>query len=98
MKLAKNESKETLLNIKKDFIKQSFKNESKQNEIKFLNNKFAKNNNLADTSNEYYNQLEKLKSDALDTYGEGFENNKEYKKALLNLNDEYANECSSVIT
>lgn len=90
MKLAKNESKETLLNIKKDFIKQSFKNESKQNEIKFLNNKFAKNNNLADTSNEYYNQLEKLKFDALDTYGEGFENNKEYKKALLNLNDEYA--------
>ena len=90
MKLAKSESKETLLNIKKDFIKQSFKNESKQNEIKFLNNKFAKNNNLADTSNEYYNQLEKLKSDALDVYGEGFENNKEYKKALLNLNDEYA--------
>ena len=90
MKLAKNESKETLLNIKKDFIKQSFKNESKQNEIKFLNNKFAKNNNLADTSNEYYNQLEKLKSDALDVYGEGFENNKEYKKALMNLNDEYA--------
>ena len=90
MKLAENESKETLLNIKKDFIKQSFKNESKQNEIKFLNNKFAKNNNLADTSNEYYNQLEKLKSDALDVYGEGFENNKEYKKALLNLNDEYA--------
>ena len=90
MKLAKNESKETLLNIKKDFIKQSFKNESKQNEIKFLNNEFAKNNNLADTSNEYYNQLEKLKSDALDVYGEGFENNKEYKKALLNLNDEYA--------
>ena len=90
MKLAKNESKETLLNIKKDFIKQSFKNESKQNEIKFLNNKFAKNNNLADTSNEYYNQLEKLKSDALDVYGEGFENNKEYKKALMNLNDKYA--------
>ena len=90
MKLAKNESKETLLNIKKDFIKQSFKNESKQNEIKFLNNKFAKNNNLADTSNEYYNQLEKLKSNALDVYGEGFENNKEYKKALMNLNDEYA--------
>ena len=90
MKLAKNESKETLLNIKKDFIKQSFKNESKQNEIKFMSNKFSKGNNLASTSNEYYNQLEKLKSDALDTYGEGFENNKEYKKALLNLNDEYA--------
>ena len=90
MKLAKNESKETLLNIKKDFIKQSFKNESKQNEIKFMSNKFSKGNNLASTSNEYYNQLEKLKSDALDVYGEGFENNKEYKKALLNLNDEYA--------
>lgn len=90
MKLAENESKETLLNIKKDFIKQSFKNESKQNEIKFMSNKFSKGNNLASTSNEYYNQLEKLKSDALDVYGEGFENNKEYKKALLNLNDEYA--------
>ena len=90
MKLAKNESKETLLNIKKDFIKQSFKNESKQNEIKFMNNEFSKGNNLASTSNEYYNQFEKLKSDALDVYGEGFENNKEYKKALLNLNDEYA--------
>ena len=34
--------------------------------------------------------VEKLKSDALDTYGEGFENNKSYKKALLNLNNEYA--------
>lgn len=90
MKLAKNESKETLLNIKKDFIKQSFKNESKQNEIKFMSNKFSKGNNLASTSNEYYNQLEKLKSDALDVYGEGFENNKEYKKALMNLNDKYA--------
>ena len=90
MKLAKNESKETLLNIKKDFIKQSFKNESKQNEIKFMNNKFSKGNNLASTSNEYYNQLEKLKSDTLDVYGEGFENNKEYKKALMNLNDKYA--------
>lgn len=90
MKLAENESKETLLNIKKDFIKQSFKNESKQNEIRFMNNKYSKGNNLASTSNEYYNQLEKLKSDALDTYGEGFENNKAYKKALLNLNDTYA--------
>lgn len=90
MKLAKNESKETLLNIKKDFIKQSFKNESNQNKINFIDNKFSKGNNLASTSNEYYNQLEKLKSDALDVYGEGFENNKEYKKALLNLNDEYA--------
>lgn len=71
-------------------FKESFKDESKRNEIKFINNKFAKNNNLANTSNEYYNQLEKLKSDALDTYGEGFENNKAYKKVLMNLNDKYA--------
>ena len=90
MKLAKNESKETLLNIKKDFIKQSFKNESNQNKINFIDNKFSKGNNLASASNEYYNQLEKLKSNALDVYGEGFENNKEYKKALMNLNDKYA--------
>ena len=75
---------------RKNIIKQSFKNESNQNKINFIDNKFSKGNNLASTSNEYYNQLEKLKSDALDTYGEGFENNKEYKKALLNLNDEYA--------
>lgn len=70
-------------------FKEYFKDESKRNEIKFINNKFAKNNNLANTSNEYYNQLEKLKSDALDIYGEGFENNKAYKKALMNLNDKY---------
>ena len=75
---------------RKNIIKQSFKNESNQNKINFIDNKFSKGNNLASASNEYYNQLEKLKSDALDTYGEGFENNKEYKKALLNLNDEYA--------
>ena len=83
-----------LVELEKEYtkkaIKESFKDESKRNEIKFMNNKFSKGNNLASTSNEYYNQLEKLKSDALDTYGEGFENNKEYKKALLNLNDEYA--------
>ena len=54
-----------------------------------MSNKFSKGNNLASTSNEYYNQLEKLKSDALDTFEDGLDN-KEYKKALLNLNDEYA--------
>ena len=75
---------------RKNIIKQSFKNESNQNKINFIDNKFSKGNNLASASNEYYNQLEKLKSDALDAYGEGFENNEEYKKALLNLNDEYA--------
>lgn len=96
MKLTKNESKQTLLNIEKDFIKQSFKNETKRNEIKFMNNNFSKGNNLASTSNEYYSQLEKLKSDALEVYGKGFDTDKnndgykEYKKALMNLNDKYA--------
>lgn len=71
-------------------LKESFKEESKRNEIKFMSNKFSKGNNLASTSNEYYSQLEKLKSDALGTYGEGFENNTMYKKALMNLNDKYA--------
>lgn len=87
--LMEKEFEETRKEEKKNIIKQSFKNESKQNEIKFMSNKYSKGNNLANTSNEYYSQLEKLKSDALDTYGEGFENNKEYKKALINLNDEY---------
>jgi len=81
---------------RKKAIKESFKDESKRNEIKFMNNKFSKGNNLANTSNEYYNQLEKLKSDALEVYGEGFDTDKnntgykEYKKALMNLNDKYA--------
>lgn len=92
MDLVKKESAKNIIEIEKDFIKQSFKNESKRNEIKFMSNKFSKGNNLANTSNEYYNQLEKLKSDALEVYGTNFENNKEYKKALLNLNDTYAKE------
>lgn len=91
-----------LLNLGKEFttkaIKESFKEESKRNEIKFMSSKFSKGNNLASTSNEYYSQLEKLKIDALETYGEGFENDKNnegykiYKKALMNLNDKYAKE------
>ena len=89
-----------LLNLGKEFtnkaLKASFKDESEQNEIKFMNNKFSKGNNLASTSNEYYSQLEKLKSDALEVYGKGFDTDKnnagykEYKKALMNLNDKYA--------
>ena len=96
MSKTKKESKKNLLNIEKDFIKQSFKNETKRNEIKFMSNKFSKGNNLASTSNEYYSQLEKLKSDALEVYGKGFDTDKnndgykEYKKALMNLNNEYA--------
>lgn len=70
-------------------IKESFKDESKRNEIKFMDNKFSKGNNLANVSNEYYSQLEKLKSDALDTFEDGLDN-KEYKKALMNLNNKYA--------
>ena len=73
----------------KKALKELFKDESKQKEIKFMDNKFSKGNNLANVSNEYYSQLEKLKSDALDTFEDGL-NNKEYKKALMNLNDEYA--------
>ena len=79
-------------NTRKNIIKESFKSESKRNEIKFMSNKFSKGNNLANTTNEYYNQLEKLKSNALEVYGTDFENKKEYKKALLNLNDTYAKE------
>ena len=67
-----------LVELEKEYtkkaIKESFKDESKRNEIKFMNNKFSKGNNLASTSNEYYNQLEKLKSDALEVYGTNFEN------------------------
>ena len=89
-KLLEKEFEETRKNERKNIIKQSFKNETKRKEIKFMSSKYSKGNNLASTSNEYYSQLEKLKSDALDTYGEGFENKKAYKKALINLNDEYA--------
>ena len=74
----------------KEMAKELFKSETSRNEIKYLNNKFSKGNNLANTSNEYYNQLEKLKNDAFATYGMEFENNKAYKKALMNLNDKYA--------
>lgn len=87
--LMEKEFEETRKEEQKNIIKQSFKNESKRNEIKFMNNKFSKGNNLANTSNEYYSQLEKLKSDALDTFEDGLDN-KEYKKALMNLNDKYA--------
>ena len=88
-KLLEKEFEETRKNERKNIIKQSFKNETKGKEIKFMSSKYSKGNNLANVSNEYHSQLEKLKSDALDTYGEGFENKKEYKKALINLNDEY---------
>jgi hypothetical protein len=85
----KKESKELALKTNRDFMIQSFKNETKQHEIKFMDNEFVKNNNLASVNNDYYSQLEKLKTSGFDTYGEGFENNKDYKKALMNLNESY---------
>ena len=89
-KLLEEEFEETRKEERKNIIKQSFKDESKKNEIKFIDNKWSKGNNLLNTSNEYYTQLEKLKSDSLEVYGEDFQNRNEYKKALMNLNDEYA--------
>lgn len=92
MDKVKHSTTETLLDVEKSFIKQSFKNETKAKQIKYLDNRYSKNNNLASANNEYYSNLEKLKSSALDTYGKDFEKNKEYKKALMNLNDHYAKE------
>lgn len=89
---------ELRISTRKEFLKQSFKNESESKQINYLDNQYSKGNNLFKKSNEYYSQLEKLKSDALETYGEGFDtdkNNKgykEYKKALMNLNENYAKE------
>ena len=87
-KKMKEDYAKSLKDWKKDAIKQSFKNETESKKIKYLNNKFSKGNNLASVSNSYWADLEKLKSDALDTYADGLDN-KEYKKALMNLNDKY---------
>ena len=75
---------------RKEFLKQSFKNEMESHEIKYLDSEFVKNNGLKSLNNEYYSKLEKLKSSALDTYGEDFESKADYKQALINLNDKYA--------
>ena len=83
------ELEKTRDDIKKDLIKQSFKSESKRNQVRYLNSKFSKGNHLMSTSNEYYDELEKLKSEALDVYGENFTKNRNYQKALLNLNESY---------
>ena len=91
-KIAKEELAKKQDETMKNFIKQSFKNESSNKQIKYLNNKYSKGNNLAKTSNEYYDELAKLKSDALDAFGAGFENTKGYRKALENLNDKYASD------
>jgi len=91
-KIAKEELAKKQDETMKNFIKQSFKNESSNKQIKYLNNKYSKGNNLAKTSNEYYDELAKLKSDALDAFGASFENTKGYRKALENLNDKYASD------
>ena len=90
-KLIKKEYAESTEKARKDFIKQSFKNESSSKQIKYLDSKYSKGNNLANVSNEYYIQLEKLKSSSLD-YDENFENDKQYRKALMNLNNDYGNQ------
>lgn len=88
-KKMKEDYEKSLKDWKKNVIKQSFKNESESKQIKYLDNKFAKNNNLASVSNSYWADLEKLKVSALETFGEGFEKDKGYKQALMNLNDKY---------
>jgi len=69
--------------------KESFKRETELNKFNFIDSDFAKGNNLKAVSNKYYKALEELKSKAVDVYGD-FENQDEYKKALMNLNNTYA--------
>ena len=64
----KNETMEIYDKSVKDFMKQSFKNESESKQISYLDNKFAKNNNLAKVSNDYYSDLEKLNKSAYFKY------------------------------
>lgn len=85
-----NEFEKLRQDTRKEFIKQSFKNETESHEIKYLDSEFVKNNGLKSLNNEYYSKLEKLKSSALDTFGENFETHGDYKQALLNLNDTYS--------
>lgn len=83
-------TKDEAKNSRKELIKRTFKLDTENKTIKFLDSKFAKNNNLKSTSNEYFSELEKLKSSSLETYGEDFEKTKGYKQALMNLNDKYS--------
>ena len=76
----------------KTLLKQTFSFETQSKQLKYMNSSFSKGNNLKSVSNDYYSQLEKLKGVGLDTYGADFENNKEYKKALMNLNNKYSSD------
>ena len=76
--------------LKLEMQKNLFKQETENNKIDFLSSKYSKGNNALSVTNSYYSDLEKLKSEALDVYGFDFANNKEYKKALLNLNEDYS--------
>lgn len=71
-------------------LKESFKTSTEKKQFTYIDSKFAKNNNLKSISNEYFNELEKLKSSAVDAYGDKYATSKEYKQALMNLNDKYA--------
>ena len=77
-------------------IKKQILDFAENSKINYLDNKYAKGNNLNSKTNEYSDALAKLKTSALDVYGKEFESNKDYKKALKELNNnfykEYADE------
>lgn len=77
-------------NTEKEYLKTKFKIETKSNELSYLDSKFAKGNNFKAVNNSYWEDLEKLKLSALEIEG-GLES-KEYKKALMNLNNTYADD------
>ena len=84
-----NEFNEGAVKLRKELIKQSFKNVTTNKSVKIFNSKYANASGFKSMNNSYLSDLEQLKSNALDTFGEGFESNKEYKKALLRMNKEY---------
>lgn len=84
-----NEFDESAVKLRKELIKQSFKNVTTNKSVKIFNSKYANASGLKSAHNSYLSDLEQLKSNALDTFGEGFQSNKEYKKALLRMNREY---------
>lgn len=94
-KLLEKEFEKTRKEERKNIIKQSFKNETKENTIKMLDNKYARNNKFDVLHNEYYNQLEKLKTSAIDTFDDGL-NNDNYKSALLALQNDFTKQFNDL--
>lgn len=86
LKKRNEESKDT---VKKNMIKEQFKSEKEENSIKSLDSKYIKSNPFAKIDNNYYSEIEKLKSSALDMFGVDFENNAQYKTAMDNLKKEF---------